>query len=416
MYTKFDGYVYSVGDGFCYEGIIRNNHSKYHFVIDCGSQEPKKSKQKKGELSYQIDCNTRLKEISDEIVNNDKHIDLFILTHLHIDHYNGMKILFNSGIPDTIIMPYLYPEERLYLIMKNDLDEEDIDFLTSPYDRILELAKKKNPNAKLILIRGNIYDDEINPDEINPDEINSNEPISWGRKYEGEENILEIENLNLLHAKVVYSTSKGVKIPGCIWMFKFFNLEADKNEVEILKKISGNLTAKSLYSKINNPTELKKIKKQYDCISIKFYNDFNNTSIVTYHAPIKVHNRCGTLITGDIDLNHGIVDLMLNYFKNELDKIGLFSIPHHGSDKNWNKTLIENGTLDGSVCFASTHNYYLNRMTAIMMSDLRCQNISVLVVDENRFSEFRYVIWVCSNFSHDYIIKKNHHKLIEIYT
>ena len=169
MCREFDGHVYSVGDGFCYEGIIQNNGSKYHFVIDCGSQEPKKSKQKKGDLSYQIDCNTRLKEISDEIVNNGKHINLFVLTHLHFDHYNGMKILFNSGIPDTIIMPYLYPEERLYLIMKNDLDKEDIDFLTSPYDRTLDLAKERNPNAELILIRGNIYDDEINKDEINQD-------------------------------------------------------------------------------------------------------------------------------------------------------------------------------------------------------------------------------------------------------
>ena len=153
MCTSFWGKAYSVGDGFCYEGIIKNsNNGKFHFVVDCGSQVPQKAKQKVGELSTQSECNSRLKEIATEIVNNYGDIDLFILTHLHRDHYNGMKFLFNKGIANTVIMPYLYPSERLYLIMNSDMDEEDNEFLASPYDRTLRLIKENNPNAKLILI------------------------------------------------------------------------------------------------------------------------------------------------------------------------------------------------------------------------------------------------------------------------
>lgn len=36
MCILFKGKVYSVGDGFCYEGLIKEN--SYHFVIDCGSK------------------------------------------------------------------------------------------------------------------------------------------------------------------------------------------------------------------------------------------------------------------------------------------------------------------------------------------------------------------------------------------
>lgn len=403
---RFCGKVYSVGDGFCYEGmIISNNNCKYHFIIDCGSQAPKNNTQRVGELSNKKDCDIRLQEISKEIIYHEEHINLFILTHLHVDHYNGMKTLFNYGIPDVIIMPYLYPEERLCLIINSDMDSEESEFLAMPYTTILELAKEKNPDAKLILIRGNSNSD----DEIKLDSRKSDEPIIWGNPYEDFENIMELEDINSPDVEIVHASQKSIKILNAVWAFKFFNLEADKNDVDILKKIVGKLTANNLYNNIS------KLRKQYSKIGKKLFNNFNNTSIVTYHAPIQNFNKCGTLITGDIDLNHDIADLILKYFKEEIDKIRLFSIPHHGSDANWNDAFIKNGSLDNSVCFASTHNYYSNRLTTKMMSDFRCQNISVLVVDENRFSEFGHYITVYNKFSESHIVCKNNYKLIEFY-
>lgn len=407
MCESFCGKVYSVGDGFCYEGmIISKNNIKYHFIIDCGSQAPKNNAQRVGELSSKKDCDIRLQEVSKEIINHEEHINLFVLTHLHVDHYNGMRTLFNSGIPDVIIMPYLYPEERLFLIINSDMDREESVFLTMPYTTILRLAKEKNPDAKLILIRGN----SDSNDEIALDNRDSDESNIWGEPHEDFENIMELEDIGSSDVEVVHASQKSIKILNAVWIFKFFNLEADKNDVDVLKKIVGKLTSKNLYNNISN------LKKQYKNIAKKLFNDFNNTSIVTYHAPFQNHYKFGTLITGDINLNHDIADLILKYFEKEIDKIGLFSIPHHGSDKNWNKTLIDNGMLDDSVCFASTHNYYPKRMTSIMMSDLRCHNISMLVVDENRFSEFVHIIELHEKFCQYHIIRKNNHKLIEIYT
>lgn len=415
MNIDFNGNVYSVGDGFCYEGIIfnyNNGRSEYHFVIDCGSQAPNKKCCKKGMLSKQADCNNRLQEISMQITSNSNTIDLFILTHLHKDHFNGMKVLFNNAIPNTIIMPYLYPEERLYYIVSDDnnndnnLDDEDIEFLSDPYNNILSLAQEKNPNARLILVRGNSYADGEN--NLYSDNI------LWGERHEDEEEIKNIEGINSPAVKVVRTTSEGIQIHKFVWMFKLFNLEVDKNKIDALKRIVGNLTSINLCSIINDKVKLRSFKNQYEIISKSLYKDLNNTSIVVYHAPIHSYNRNGTMITGDINLNHGIYAQILEYFEREIPHIGLFSVPHHGSVDNWNIQFIQNNNLDDTVCFVSTHNYYTNRMTPTMMSDLRCHNISSLVVDENRFSEFEQFIRILGNYDSTHIIQKGNNKWIDI--
>ena len=402
MYTEFRGRVYSVGDGFCYEGmIIVEKYSKYHFVIDCGSQAPKNKNQKIGKLSNQQECKERLKRISRKIVEQDEHINLLILTHLHVDHCNGVQYLLNKGIPDTIIMPYLYPEERLCLIINNDMDEEELEFMAMPYTRILNLAKEKNPNAKLILIRGN--DDSNN--EINLDNSTNDESDVWGEPHEYSEEIMRLEDIESPDVQVLHANQKIIKFNDIIWIFKFFNLEADKNDVDVLKKIVGNLTAKDLYENINA------LKKQYKNIAKKLFNDFNNTSIVTYHAPLQNIYRCGTLITGDINLKHNIADMILKHYENERNKIGLFSVPHHGSDNNWDIKLIDNGFLDDSICFASTHNHYPNRMTAAMMSDFGSHNISTFVVDENEYNEIEQ--YICGSH-HMCVFSRYHEKSITL--
>lgn len=388
MRNFFRGQAYSVGDGFCYEGIIKNEcNNKYHFVIDCGNKTPVCRKKWKGKLSKK-DCDNRLDEITDGIALNGNHIDLFILTHLHEDHYSGYEKLFNKTSIDLIIMPYLYPEERLYLIMDERLDDDDAIFLANPYSTILDMAMSRNDDVKLVLIRGN----SDHKDDFFQDNIDSADEV-WGENHEDYNEIIEIENLDKKHVQVVRALTSGRPILKNTWMFKFFNIEVDKKDVDVLKKMFGNLTASNLYSKITNTAEKTIIYNQYNYIaSKKLSNNLNNTSIVTYHAPVEIHGRSGTLLTGDISFKGGIADKIMYYFNEQMDKIGLFSLPHHGSEDNWDDKFTINGNMDSIVCFASTHNYYGNRLTCKMISALRCHNISVLVVDENRLSEiYQYI-------------------------
>lgn len=400
MYGRFNGKVYSVGNGFCYEGLI-GIENQYHFVIDCGSI-PSSKKKKTKQLVNSAMCELRLEEITEEIANNGKWIDLFVLSHLHQDHYNGYLKLFSKTKVDTIIMPYLYPEERLCILINSDMNEEEALFYANPYQRILEAARENYPEARLVLVRGNKVEQEFEIEHIDSDNGN----ISWGEPYEDIENILAIEGLDVKNTEVVKATFRGVKIPKPNWMFKFFNVEVDKTEIDDLKKIVGKLDAKRLHDIIIS--DLTKVKGKYEMIAKHLRGKLNNTSIVVYHAPYccyevcckrvneKMECRCGSLMTGDIYLNYCSHDI-LKFFQNEIKTVGLFSLPHHGSKDNWNINFIDKGELDGTVCFSSSYNYYSNRLVPDMLSDLRSHNIQVLVVDENRFSEFEQEIFVDYN-------------------
>ena len=169
----------------------------------------------------------------------------------------------------------------------------------------------------------------------------------------------------------------------------------------------GKLDARRLHDIITDPHKLRNVRNIYTKIAGSYGNDINNTSIVIYHAPYDCPGRSGSWIMGDIDLRrYNITCEILKFFEREVRKIGLFSIPHHGSDDSWNELLIGHGNLDSTVCFASTHNYYSGRLTSVMMSDLRRHNICVMVVDENRFSEIEQIISVGDKWFTRHIIRR----------
>ena len=194
MNSMFMGNAYSVGDGFCYEGTIQNNQGNdYHFVIDCGSEVPKHKAQRQGQLSNKVECSIRLSKITDQIARHDKYIDLFILTHFHEDHYNGYKELFQKTRIDKVIMPYLYPEEKLCVMINDDMDMDgdDVEFLVNPYAAVLNLLREISPEAELIIVRGN----GNNQDDRNQNETLFIENIGWGEEHEDTAEILETENI-----------------------------------------------------------------------------------------------------------------------------------------------------------------------------------------------------------------------------
>lgn len=416
MYSCFEGKAYSVGNGFCYEGQIKGEmgEENYHFVIDCGSTTTKKKKTK--QLTTAKECMQRLEDITKEIADNGKKVDLFVLSHFHRDHYNGYEKLFDKTEIGTIIMPYLYPMERLYIIMNSDMNDEEALFYADPYKVLLEAARKNNPEVKLVLFRGNREGDEEQSSEYGKEDSLAGDNFIndlWGEEFEDSGNIYSIEGLDARSTKIVKATSSGVRILNRTWMFKFFNAEVDKTLIDVLKKNLGEIDAETLRDKISK--EKSKVKGEYEKISAGLHKDLNNTSIVVYHGPCSCRKwwcreycglegrasffqkKYGSLLTGDIDLNYYATDI-LNYFDKEIRNVGLFSIPHHGSSKNWNVKFIENGDLDNTVCFSTSYNYYPNRLVPAMLSDLRSHNIQVLVVDENRFNEFNQFVCLCHDW------------------
>ena len=158
---------------------------------------------------------------------------------------------------------------------------------------------------------------------------------------------------------------KGLFLP--IWNFSFFNYKKWEGFIRLLNNKHFNNLLKnvnSLWELLEEPY-LRSLKKIYLKISknLKLGNRqgelFNNTSLVLLHAPYNGFirdciYRClpviysyictptapGMLLTGDIDLNYNYMELK-NHFSSLLDIVGVSLIPHHGSQNNWNDSIIE---------------------------------------------------------------------------
>lgn len=398
MFNRFVGHVYSVGDGFCNEGIIIDGEERYHFVIDCGSQPPKKKKC--DILSTKQECDDRLDYISDNIVRNCEHLNLFILSHLHNDHYNGIQKLFKKSMPDTIIMPYLYPEERLCLALGDSGNNSADDFILNPYSTILDMIRESGKDTKLILVRGNSQQIE-------------GENNYWGNSHREQDNIKRIENIISEAVDVVSALTHGTIPFKSSYQFKLFNLENDgvklQNLRDKVKQEFGKeaMTAKDLCDLLKTKKKLAEIRKRYADLAMTYGSDINNTSIVVYGGvPEYVRKRNGFLITGDISFKKGYAKKILDFFADEIDNVAIFSIPHHGSDGNWDDEFIEDNSLDHTICFVTTHNFYSNRLQPNMMSSLRSHNIETLVVDELWESSLKiHIINRCGY----YVVKKRGH-------
>jgi len=153
------------------------------------------------------------------------------------------------------------------------------------------------------------------------------------------------------------------------WNFKFFYHQISPTKLKKLedcfdtKNISFS-SGKELQEYVKNAYSRESIKECYrDFIN----NDLNFTSLAMYHGPIGSYTRkkysishsnqtlsglfpipqqsteksIGCLLTGDIDIKTKTKYAKFKkYFNNELDRISLFQIPHHGSSSNWNKQIL----------------------------------------------------------------------------
>jgi len=418
---------HNVGQGLFYSlQIWIENPSPVNVIYDCGSFN-------------EMHLNTAIREFS-ELAGNTLH--LLILSHLHYDHISGLETLLNSfekkGI---VILPYLYPIERLLLYFSPVFSG------TSPPDWYVELLRnpakffKDRGFRTVFIIFGN---DGTPPDEgykppkpyfpdgpiespgdnISPlgepgEEkklvfIDKLLPLQEEAFFKNVEKFLrqkrinkktlnrfleilsnDLKNLNsnaILRLHFGFQTiskpcRNGLFLP--IWNFSFFNYKKWDGFIRLL----NNQRFRNLLENVNSLWELLEEPYLSDLRNIylriarnlRLGNRrgelFNNTSLVVLHSPYKefirdcIYVGClaviypwlkyvyrytrvvlkkikpccsyictpiasGTLLTGDIDLNYNYMEFK-NHFSSLLDYVGVSLIPHHGSQNNWNDSIIE---------------------------------------------------------------------------
>ncbi|WP_259418027.1 hypothetical protein [Bacillus toyonensis] len=280
----------NIGQGMFYTGQIAD----FNFVYDCGSEGGKRM------------MNPAIKEYKSEFPlepGKKGNLDMLVLSHFDKDHVNGVTELLNNFHVRTVVIPYLYPIERLSLIAKyNNENNGYRNLVTDP----IEYFSQFNVEQIILLDRNYLSDqDQISND--NNIEPSDNENLDRNRDdllsvfdnlpdSDIKEVIEEIENLSQCSKKVQIKIKKrgSVKING-IWEFLFFNYDSTPDVLETLTKCAT-VDGKRLFVKTdlldllaNN--KANEINKQYNQMIEKLktdtnIKDINNTSIVLNHMPI----------------------------------------------------------------------------------------------------------------------------------
>jgi hypothetical protein len=418
-----------VGQGLFYSGRIscNNNNLQTNFVYDCGIN------------NYNKHFENIVKKYAGSLPG--KSLDMLVLSHFHEDHINGLKLLFDEGITiKKCFIPYFTPEERfiIWASVWNELGDEEwyFNFLMDPITYLI------NNNVEQVIIIGKGSGDSgENEDPAPPespdnfdnykekDKANADSTVNIDKLVKDDElqrsilnNFKQWEDF-VKNEKLFIRSHKGYITISCAWYFRFFNLKDNlSNEIQVFKdslKKDGidflKLQNEPLYMK----EKQKEVKKCYRN-AFKGKDGINMTSLTVYHSPIDEHmhhfyallgncycpgcfmfygkrhthnhfyNYCitGQLLTGDINLNNiDNLDEFLKHYQKVLNNVFLFQLPHHGSEHNWNKKLLNVLSFCNIwVASAGLHNSY-NHPSDKVFNDIEDRNrIPMLIFEYNKFN------------------------------
>lgn len=343
---------HNVGEGLFYTGKVDD----FDFIYDCGSQNGKY-------LDYAV-RNYIIHEL------RIPKVDLLIISHLHNDHVAGLNTLLSKVSVDTVILPYLSPIERLMVALKKtNLPFWFYDFLADPVTFLIE----KGVN-KVILIGGreahspeHVFSDEerfeneekrLDLSEMPEDEQLRKEVIEKEKQLQG---FFDQRRL-LTKSHSGYLKTKG------IWFFRFFNCKVEDSKINLfIRCVNSIMQNDDLISVLRSKLGLRQVRKCYESLQ----GNFNDTSLLVYHAPIMpdklstlalpcnycpciipicslhfpnkfsiyLNNVIGHFLTGDVNLNNKWTEIERHY-DHYLSEASLILVPHHGAKDNWGRDIL----------------------------------------------------------------------------
>lgn len=343
-----------IGQGCFYTGEIsleRRGSTDFKFVYDCGS-------------------NSKTEYLRKEIDVHKKNIlkgtlDLLILSHFDADHVNGVSRLLENIKCRRLVMPYYDPVERLLLLATTDFPDENYRAMLE--DPIGFFGGERFDIDEIIVIggpgEGFAEGQNINPDKV-PSKTRSQKELSSIKKIDFSDDCLsgteekrmkELINKEedaKLNLKKVKFLQQPYAISVNVWEFFFYlkkceNVVLNNFALDVKTMMdAASMTMREMF-RDDNLTEIKKIYRKYYGLNL------NVTSLVTYHGPLfplnaKYHRwhwlpfhwlgneRYGTLLTGDADLGGPLKNKRVtDHFRNYLDQVCVFQVPHHGSKRCW---------------------------------------------------------------------------------
>lgn len=407
------------GQGGFYTGCLSLEQKKFHFCYDCGSLSDIKTAITEEVDKYKNNLN----------LNNNGKLDMLVISHFDSDHVNFVKKLCTDIKCGRAIIPYVEPIERLRLAIKaGNIDEDYNLFLINPYKYLLDLGFEE-----VIVIFHNNNGSDIEGDDIPPEPSGDTIPTNEVRFKNNLKQISgklfktftenEFAFLNLRRNRNVYLYSdKGHINVYFAWMFKFYAKQRPPEEKARLNYFILEILGKRQNDKILSDDilklfdDLKTVREKYKS-AFKGKDLMNSTSLLMLHRPFNnyqniemmmiednIHwriagnlNKCySTLLTSDSNLMNDY-DELAEHFNEEIKKIAICQVPHHGSRRSWEKKI----TADLINCKIWIINYGIgNRYghpALLVLYDLLNAKKGNAIYSATEFTDYNYVLTLIYN-------------------
>lgn len=296
------------------------------------------------------------------------HVDIVFISHFDTDHISGLAYLIQNAIVKRLAIPFTTPRERFLHLCKSSFDRKtNLNRATSEEYRDFIFDFTANPRAAIRQL---------------PESLNSGtSDITLIEIQHKQDNERDEEHDFISHVSAPTNgttnriSNKGETIP--VWLFSASTLQGNADELGA--KLVASLIKQEIIdseSDLENANTLQHIFKDKD-ISSKLaatyrniaHKNLNATSLILHSGPAFPHDSpafhhmfwrgdqtgyyrsilethspwtTGWLGCGDANLNK---DVKVNLFNQLFWKQKLFSStfapPHHGSQRDWNKRLLD---------------------------------------------------------------------------
>ena len=358
-------------------------HPDFNFVYDCGVQWTKR---------YSLAA----KEIVKRSFRKGSTIDLLFISHFDFDHVGLIPQLLKSFKIKTVVLPLLHEKEKQIV------------------SRIYHSLGASNGIIKLVQNPENFFDKETRIILVNPYEGGPFEPEAV------EAEVVDLDKIGPFKERILVIES-GTKLRIKYWLYMPFNIEYEsrseqlKYELEYERLNRKQLTADPNYIVANRA----KIKRIYNRIK----GDINQNSMITYSGPLDFVKKkrprsidfakelnpktrehtleflfgkkpeilirnIGCIYTGDSDLSSQ-VDIR-KLFKDQWNQVGTIQIPHHGSEKSYSSSLLDNVEVYCPLSYG-TYNKYCHPSAKVIV-DIMNQKCKPYEITEDPTSIFSQLL------------------------
>lgn len=255
---QFQYSFFPVGQGLFTSGLVTKVGCRpFQWVYDCGTV----SQKSRCLLLRQINT---LRGITDSFKGN-KHLDLACISHFDKDHISGFADLLRYYTIGTLLIPYLYPWERLEIAFNTGISIDDwfMKFLVAPAQYFIDNFPGR---INRILLVGSGGEAQPPESRISPLEPTEKKDIIFSKKGDSSDEIKDYTSKENHTSEVDVSLlqSGGTITVPYIWEFVPYNdavynscaTDSFKKEANKCLEIIKNNQESDIRKKIN---ELKKI-------------------------------------------------------------------------------------------------------------------------------------------------------------